>query len=188
MVRLAVVGAALTIAASACSMADSPRHEQEPADHQPTAALRVDPCATRTASITHVAHRPPSITLPCLGSAGTVRLAGLRNTVVNVWASWCQPCREEMPLLQAAHRRWGASIRVLGVDSRDEPAAAADFLAATGVTYAQAVDTAGELPGRLGSPGLPVTVAVDASGAIVFRHAGKLAASDLITIQRRLDR
>jgi len=91
-------------------------------------------------------------------------------------------------MLQSAHRRWGTSIGLLGVDSNDTRSAATSFLDDVGATYAQAIDSKGQLPGRLGSPGLPVTIAIDATGNVVFRHAGKLAESDVQTIQHQLGR
>lgn len=181
-----LVAVVLAAGAVSCTAPDTPTGVgTATGKDQPAARLRVEPCPTRTAAA-RAADGPPLMTLPCFGSPGQIRLPGLRNTVVNVWASWCAPCREELPLLQATHRRWGESIRMLGIDSRDEASAAAAFLTATGVTYPQALDTSGQLPGRLGSPGLPVTIAIDAVGTVVYQHAGKLSTSDVATIQRRL--
>jgi len=182
--RVALIATGLAVT-TACGASTPTGRSVAPETTQP---LRVEPCLTGDAP--RATHGPPDMTLRCFGSAGTVRLAGLRGTptLVNVWASWCEPCRKEMPMLQAAHRRWGASIRMLGVDSRDESSAAAAFLTATGVTYPQAIDNAGQLPGRLGSPGLPVTIGIDADGNVVYQHAGKLAAADLTAIQHKLTR
>lgn len=193
--KLAVAVAAALVGAAGCSTTGAPSHQRLPTGVQapigagrPAVRLHTSPCPTSSMRRPAGTDAPPAITLPCFGSPGSIALVGLRNTMVNVWASWCGPCREEMPMLQAAHRRWGASIRMLGINSRDNPSAAADFLVATGVTYAQALDPAGQVPGRLGSPGLPVTIAIDSSGAVVYQHAGQLALTDLTTIKQRLSR
>lgn len=189
MVRTVVAAALLAVAAAGCGATGPARRSGRVPTPPSTssAALKTESCEPG-ARIPAASHGPPAVTLPCLGSGASVHLAGLRGrpTVVNVWASWCYPCREELPLLQAAHRRWGRSIRMLGVDSRDETSSATAFLVATGVTFPQAVDTSGQLPTRLGSPGLPITIGIDAAGAVVYKHAGQLAAGDLATIYQRL--
>ncbi len=115
--------------------------------------------------------------LPCLASLeDQVWVAAVhgRPEVINVWASWCRPCRRESPLLQAAHQKAGDRILFLGVDSRDSRSAALSFLATYGVTYPQVFDSAGTFASRLGIPGLPYTLFVDASGHIVYSWGGEL--------------
>ncbi|MGH3797908.1 MAG: TlpA family protein disulfide reductase [Pseudonocardiaceae bacterium] len=122
----------------------------------------------------------PDITLDCLGHGPAVRVGSLRGpAVLNMWASWCAPCQQETPALQSAHEAQGARIRFLGVDTRDDSGAALGFLRAERVTYAQLSDPSGTLAASLGTPGLPTTVAIDATGKIVWRKAGQLHAADL---------
>lgn len=123
----------------------------------------------------------PALALPCLAPGPEVSLDRLtgRPTLVNLWATWCGPCREEMPLLQAAHTRHGEQIRFLGVDVQDDPEAARWFLAELGNSYPHAVDADGELPRELGARGLPVTLAVDADGRVVDRAMGQLTSEEL---------
>lgn len=151
-------------------------------------ASRVEPCEAQgpMAAVPGSAGLPDG-QLPCLVGSTTVRLSDLRErpTVVNLWASWCVPCRREMPALRAAHDRWGADVRFLGVNVRDDRRAALTFLADFGVTYPQVVDVEGRLPSQLGSPGLPVTVVVDADGAVVWRRVGELNPDEL---QRAVER
>lgn len=118
----------------------------------------------------------PPLTLPCLGPGPQVSLADLtgRPTVVNLWATWCVPCREQMPLLQQAHARSGDRLRFLGVDTKDDPRVAAALVAELGVSYPQVVDRDGELLRGLGVPGLPVTVGLDEHGRMVSRLVGQL--------------
>lgn len=130
----------------------------------------------------------PALRLPCLGNGPDVTLSSLtgRPTLVNLWASWCAPCREEMPLLQQAFAEHGQDIRFLGVVTRDEPAVAADVAAATGVTYPSVVDVDGTLLTQLGVPGLPVTLAVDPAGRIVGRQIGQMTSAELASLVQLL--
>ena len=128
----------------------------------------------------------PPLTLPCLGPGPDVALDRLtgRPTVVNLWATWCGPCREEMPLLQEAYARNGKEVRFLGVDTQDDPEAARWFLDDLDVGYPHVVDADGELLRELGVRGLPVTLALDADGRVVDRVVGQLSESEL---QRLID-
>lgn len=186
MLKSAAIVTVLAAAAVGCGHR-SPPTEDAAATAPSRVHLKTEPCPTQRRA-GRAAHPPPAMTVACLGAPGRVELRALRNTVVNVWASWCPPCREELPRLQAAHRRWGPTIGILGVDTRDQPSIAAAFLLAHGVTYPQAVDTGGQLPARLGSPGRPVTIAIDGTGSIVYRHVGQLSSADVDEIQHRLTR
>lgn len=95
-------------------------------------------------------------------------LLGLRGTpvVVNVWASWCPPCRAEMPLLNRAADDFAGRVVFLGVASRDSPAAAGAFLDEIGVGYVNLFDTTGEIRSDLGLTGFPTTYLFDAQGEL----------------------
>lgn len=123
----------------------------------------------------------PALRLPCLADGPEVALddLGSRPVLVNLWASWCAPCREEMPLLQQAYQRYGDRVGFLGVDTQDTRSAAVSFLADFGITYAHVVDADKRLLTELGAPGLPVTLAVDADGRIVDRQIGPMSAARL---------
>jgi thiol-disulfide isomerase/thioredoxin len=111
----------------------------------------------------------PEVTLPCLGGGRDVDLSTLRGPmVVNLWAQWCGPCREELPYYQELHERAGDRVRVLGVDYQDtRPDWALDLLDQTGVTYPSVADPAGELRVPFRVRGLPGVVLVDAEGEVV---------------------
>lgn len=112
----------------------------------------------------------PDITLDCLGGGTQVDLSRLVGTptVINLWASWCAPCREELPLLAKADREFGSSVRVLGIDFDDPaPDDAIELLTLSGVTYPQLVDRDSKIRTSLGVVGLPQTVFVDAQGRMV---------------------
>ncbi|WOP19079.1 TlpA disulfide reductase family protein [Raineyella sp. LH-20] len=123
----------------------------------------------------------PAVATPCLDGSGPVDLSALRGTpmVVNLWATWCGPCRTEAPYLAEVSRQTGASVRFVGVDVADpDPAAALEFAGAQGWTYAQVADPERTFAGRLGVAGIPQTLLVDADGRIVYRHAGALTSAD----------
>jgi cytochrome c biogenesis protein CcmG, thiol:disulfide interchange protein DsbE len=114
-------------------------------------------------------------------------LDGLRGrvVVVNFWASWCGPCREEMPALEEVSRDYteaGKPVTVIGVDSSDVRSEAAKFLAEVGVTYPTVYDQAGLRGGVAASwtvTGLPQTWFVARDGSRAGRIGGRLTVADL---------
>lgn len=112
----------------------------------------------------------PDITLDCLGGGKRVNLSGVAGTpsVINLWASWCEPCRKELPLLAKADKEYGSKLRILGVDFDDPaPDDAIELLKVSGVTYPQLVDRDSAIRTSLAVVGLPQTVFVDAQGRMV---------------------
>lgn len=111
---------------------------------------------------------PPGSLVPVSGAEFEGILVGLRGTpvVVNVWASWCGPCRVEAPLLQKASQRYGEGVVFLGVDARDSEGDARAFLRRYAITYPNVVDAGEEITGRLGLRGYPTTYIFDRSGKV----------------------
>ena len=128
------------------------------------------------------ADRLPRLALPCLNERRRVDVSQLGGPmVVNLWASWCGPCRKEMPRLAAAARR-NPEVRFVGINTQDRPEAAADFLARTGVTYPQLVDIDGLVLADTRIPGLPVTLTLDSDGEVTDRVIGELSSEELATL------
>ena len=115
-------------------------------------------------------------------SGRTRRLIEWQGRVVlfNFWATWCAPCREEMPLLDAIGRKYAVSVVGIGIDS---DAKIRDFVANVGVRYEMLVAglDAIRLVKELGNPsgGLPFTVVLDPAGRIAHRKLGAYAAPEL---------
>ena len=113
--------------------------------------------------------------LPTLDGEGTQSLAGYRGQVVvlNFWASWCEPCRAESPLLEEWQRKMtGSGGVVLGVDALDVTGDAQDFIEEFELTYPMLKDKDGEVMADYGVAQLPETFVLDREGRIVAVRRG----------------
>ena len=117
----------------------------------------------------------PEVALPRLDGNGRGTLQQYRGTVVvlNFWASWCEPCRAESPLLERWHRR----VRprggtVLGIDVLDVTADARDFVRRYGLSYPMLRDRDGETIRSFGVAAYPETFVIDRSGRIAASRRG----------------
>ena len=107
----------------------------------------------------------PDLALPCFTGGRPVRLAELRGpAVINMWASWCEPCRDELPVMQRLADRAGTRLHVLGVDTGDGRDAAASFGAARQIDMPTLYDRERKLLTSIGRINLPVTIFVDPAG------------------------
>lgn len=111
----------------------------------------------------------PDVELDCLGGGRPVTLSELSGPmVINLWASWCKPCREELPLLARADREYGDRVAFLGIDVADAaPEAALRLAGSTGATFPHLADPDSEARGGLRVTGLPQTIFVDARGRMI---------------------
>ena len=137
-------------------------------------------------------NRPaPDLTLPTL-DGDTLRLADLRGKVVlvNFWGTWCEPCKEETPALQAAYQRLQSEgLVIVGVNlRRQEPGddAVRDFVRQYGVTYPIALDVEGEAARLFQISPIPVSYFIDPEGTIRYVRIGTLTADDVATLFARL--
>ncbi len=107
--------------------------------------------------------------------------------VLNVWGSWCAPCRKEAADLQAASVETAAVARFVGINTRDpDPAQAKAFNRSFGVTYPSLYDPAGEqvlkLQGQVPPNGIPSTLVIDQQGRIAARIIGETTKLTLVTV------
>lgn len=109
------------------------------------------------------------------------RWLGTRPMVVNVWASWCAPCRREVPLLQNAWTKYKDNVQFVGIDFRDKPPDAAAFARDKGMTYPSGIDPRGAAQQSLHVLGVPTTFFIDKDGRIAYERIGELNADQLAT-------
>jgi cytochrome c biogenesis protein CcmG, thiol:disulfide interchange protein DsbE len=112
----------------------------------------------------------PDFELPRLDRDGVLRLSSLRGkaVVINFWASWCEPCKEEAPVLEAAWRTYRSrGLVVVGIDAQDFERDARRFMRRYGMTYPVVHDGPGKTLGDFGLTGFPETFFVDRHGRLV---------------------
>jgi peroxiredoxin len=116
---------------------------------------------------------------------GTWKLADQRGKVVvlNFWASWCIPCRAEMPAFERVWQRYrDRDVAFLGLSVTDTLSAARDFVSETGVTYPTALDEGEAIALSFRVTGLPTTLLVDRDGIVRHRWLGALDEDRLVTL------
>ncbi len=116
----------------------------------------------------------PDRALPVLGGEGEGEVADHRGdwVLVNLWASWCEPCREEAPALERfSHRYADRGVTVLGINVQDNSGDALDFLREFETTYPQLRSVGDERSDAFGSTGVPENFLVDPRGrlALIWR-------------------
>lgn len=135
------------------------------------------------------ADRPAAVpvSVPRLSGGGDMAIGspGARPTVVNLWASWCGPCRDEMPEVQRFAQA-NRGVRVVGVAIDDAPESARRFAREVGVTFPLAVDDRDRMGRAYGVTGLPTTLFLDRQGRLAATWAGPVTEAELARISAGL--
>ncbi len=143
--------------------------------------LNKEPVTGRS-GVTRVGKPAEPFTLP-LFDGGEFVLAAQRGrpVVINFWASWCLPCREEAPLLESVWRLYGeGEVAFVGVNIQDTEKEGAVYLEEFGITYPNGMDADGRITVDYGVIGLPVTFFVDRDGTVRRRWVGAIGEAELL--------
>ncbi|MDQ1713813.1 MAG: hypothetical protein QOE45_3263 [Frankiaceae bacterium] len=177
--RRGYAAAAALLALAGCT------HAKKQAVPEPTPIVGTDPCpapADLLQAPPGSGQRLPDVTLRCIGEGDAVRMrsVGGTPTVVNLWASWCTPCRTEMPEFQQVHRALGAKVRFLGVDTQDaRENDARSAIQRAAITYPSVYDFDQHVKRAVNSRVVPTTILVGADGLIKEVHVGQLTGAEL---------
>jgi cytochrome c biogenesis protein CcmG/thiol:disulfide interchange protein DsbE len=134
--------------------------------------------------LTHQSHPPklggpaPNFALRRLGTTGMLDLRSLRGkpVVLNFFASWCEPCKGEAPVLESAWQKYKHQVVFLGIDYHDVTSDGLKFLRAHDITYPTVQDGSGDVADKYGVTGVPETYFINAQGRLVGSHiAGTVA-------------
>jgi len=142
----------------------------------PTPSATIDDCSVyQTAGTTNF----PDIEIECLQGDEVLNLNEIKGPfILAIWASWCMPCRDEMPYLQAFKDTYGSKVQVIGYNILDESSQAIQASVNWGVNIASVEDPDGVNRGILGVTAPPTTLFVDADGVIVHRKFGAVTSLD----------
>jgi len=156
-------GLSAVLLAAGCGAEDGP---------EPTPSSPLADCSGVVAVGRPDPRRPlPRLTLSCLAGGAPVALDQVRGpAVINLWASWCQPCRQELPVLQGLADRAAGRLQVVGVVVSDRRAAATALAEELGVTFPALEDPDDLVRPQLGAAGVPATAFVDADGNLRHVH------------------
>lgn len=173
-----VAAVALALVAAGCGGSDeTPPAAEPPPPFADCAALTAPPPAAEPVALTGEGKPLPEVALPCFTGGQEVTVSAIRGpAVVNLWGSWCGPCREELPAFQRFADRAAGKVTVVGVDIRDTRSAASSLAADLGVTYPNLFDPDERLRAELGVSALPATLFVDRDGRV--RHLYNSTALD----------
>jgi cytochrome c biogenesis protein CcmG, thiol:disulfide interchange protein DsbE len=134
-----------------------------------------------------VGHPAPDFTLTT-AAGETFRLSDLRGTpvVLNFWATWCPPCRSEMPELQAASQRLAGQVTIVGVDQAETPAQVQAFATQFGITYPIPLDQNADASRLYRVRSLPTTFFIDRFGIIRQMQIGPVTEATLAQLLKTI--
>jgi thiol-disulfide isomerase/thioredoxin len=140
---------------------------------QETAALPGNGVVIDCSSIATVTTNNDAALLKCLDGKSTVDIGQIKGPVlVNVWGSWCGPCKEEMPIFVDFYSKYKEKVSLIGISVEESDVQnARDFVKLYGMSWPNLNDPDGSTRGTLGM-GVPITLFIDAQGTVAFRKIG----------------
>ncbi len=151
--------------------------------------LATGPLLARESAIARLGAPAPQFSLAAVPVPSTIALNELmlgQRVLLNFWATWCGPCRTEMPEFQCFQDRSGSGATVLGIDLQEDADTVEAFLHTYGISYRIALDADRRVGARYAVTGLPTTVFVDGTGVIRDRVVGPLTFDGLVQRTNRL--
>lgn len=123
----------------------------------------------------------PAFQLPLLsgGSRGLSDLKG-KPVLINFWATWCLPCKDEMPLLNRYAQKYQTQLTVIGIDSSEDAALVKPYIDTMGIQFPILLDSNGAVTDRYFVRNFPITFFVDADGILRAQHLGELTEDLLV--------
>jgi cytochrome c biogenesis protein CcmG, thiol:disulfide interchange protein DsbE len=122
----------------------------------------------------------PDVDVVALADGATTNLADVDGpAVINLWATWCVPCRREIPDFEEVNRARGDEITFVGINVGEDADQAQEFIEEVGATYDQYLDPDGHAVTELDTAAMPVTIIIDADGEMVTRHLGPMDQDEL---------
>ncbi len=132
--------------------------------------------------VTDTPQTPLAVSLPAVGAGAALQVGAAqdRPRVVNLWATWCPPCRAELPAFDEVAAAGEGVVEVVGVNIGEEPEDAKGLIAELGLTFPQYLDIDSDLMLELEVLQMPTTAFFRADGSLAETHAGALDADELI--------
>ncbi|MFC0533436.1 TlpA family protein disulfide reductase [Phytohabitans kaempferiae] len=172
-----VVALVAVLALVGCGGSEEPAAPESSPPFADCATLTAPPPAAPQVTLPGQGDPLPDVALPCFTGGQEVEVSAIRGpAVLNLWGSWCGPCREELPAFQRFADRAAGKVTVIGVDIRDSRSAASSLAEELGVTYPNLFDPSERLRAKLGITALPATLFVDRDGRV--RHVYNSTALD----------
>ncbi|MFI5852155.1 TlpA family protein disulfide reductase [Micromonospora chalcea] len=177
LVPLLLAAAGCTATAEEPERPAQPARAERPSPFADCAPLTVAPTSASPAPAGKAGDQLPDLTLNCFTGGAPVKLRDVKGpAVINVWASWCPPCRKELPAFQRLSERADGRFQVIGVNSRDSRGGAQSIGEDYGVDFPMLLDQGDAFQRALERNAFPLTVLVDADGRI--RHTDATGALD----------